>query len=138
MPKSNVIEPVSPYATDVFRADYLAAAGPHPYLAAVRCGRERSTLCGLPWLRPCRRCDRRSDRASTVKLHKNPTGRVCFVRRARAIPKRSLAAMRVSMPMAQFVTWVGVALVVGLVLGLALAAASFRFPRRGDTLPTTP
>jgi hypothetical protein len=29
-----------------------------------------------------------------------------------------IAAMRVSMPMAQFVTWVGVALVVGLVLGL--------------------
>lgn len=25
----NVIEPVSPYTTDVFRADY-----PHPYLAA--------------------------------------------------------------------------------------------------------
>jgi len=61
MPKSNVIEPVSPYATDTFRADYLsaclrhvaallvavpeaagtlarfaavAADGPHPYLAA--------------------------------------------------------------------------------------------------------
>ena len=32
---ANVIEPVSPYATDVFRADYPAAAdGPHPYLAA--------------------------------------------------------------------------------------------------------
>ena len=44
MPKSNVIEPVSPYATDTFRADYLsaclrhvaavAADGPHPYLVA--------------------------------------------------------------------------------------------------------
>lgn len=30
MPKSNVIEPVSPYATDVFRADYLAAADTLP------------------------------------------------------------------------------------------------------------
>jgi len=44
--------------------------------------------------------------------------------------------MRVSMPMAQFVTWVGVALVVGLVLGLvALPVLRFIARRRAERVP---
>ena len=41
-----------------------------------------------------------------------------------------IAAMRVSMPMAQFVTWVGVALVVGLVLGFLVVGLVLGFLAR--------